>query len=75
MITPAGQGQAGSEQDHYGKDYKKLHEVAFHGRSPASIEPVCQIRRGGDKKGLLALGVMDMRPSSRAKGMEPFSRD
>jgi hypothetical protein len=41
MVAAASPGEPGPEQNCDGKNYKKFHYVAFHGRSPASIGPVC----------------------------------
>jgi hypothetical protein len=41
MGTAASPSVPGSEQDHDGKNYKNLHEIGFHGRSPVVIESIC----------------------------------
>jgi hypothetical protein len=41
MIAAARPGEPGPEKNRDEKNYEKTHQVAFHGRSPASIGPVC----------------------------------
>jgi hypothetical protein len=41
IVAAASPGKPGPEQNCDGKDNKKFHYVAFHGRSPASIGPFC----------------------------------